>query len=341
MFFEEPFPKSQAWAEANLSGSRLDGLREHREDVSYHLALGANAERVASDALRPGQWGLAHDGSAVYLIGFDPVNIVRYGDITIREAATALDMGLQFTNAALALGVGKNDVRWGRGKKEAPLRRELRALASSEAADLVAVIDALFGSIGLHLLHGYRHWVTHRGAPRVRIDHALAAGIPLGEEIRDETDERRRAWLIETKLLTEIPAAMWIECHPFVPPVQAVVNLNVEEATEDIDIPGVIHIGKGAKNIEISDMTIASGSAMESLEDFTAKNPILREESQVRVSGEDLAVYKPWDYLHALSFAMRFVGEALTGAWDERIAIALAAHGGVSGESDDSPDAAQ
>jgi hypothetical protein len=109
--------------------------------------------------------------------------------------------------------------------------------------------------------------------------------------------------------------------------------MSVDEATEDIEIPGFIYIGKGAKNIEIRDSRITTGSAMESAEDFKKKNPILLEESTVKVAGEDLAVYKVWDYLHALVFVTRFVGKALSGEWDERLAVALAAHFGSTLES--------
>jgi hypothetical protein len=111
------------------------------------------------------------------------------------------------------------------------------------------------------------------------------------------------------------------------------LNLSVDEATEDIEIPGVIHIGKGAKNIEIRDSRVVTGSAMESVEDFRTKNPISLEEEAVRVAGEELAIYKAWDYLHALSFVVRFVAKAVSGDWDERLAIALAAHSGNAREN--------
>src|SRR5919204_3060235 len=198
MFFEEPFPKTAAWANANLSEAEAAELQEYRDDVGYHLGFATDAQTEASAATRPRQWALSHDGSAVYVIGFEPLNLVRFGDVAIREAATALDLGLQYTNRALGVGVPKDEVRWSRGPKDSPLRAGLRKLGSPEASALVNVIDALFRSIGLDLLHGYRHWVTHRGAPRLRIERAIAEGIPLTDEIRKEADERKKQWLIET-----------------------------------------------------------------------------------------------------------------------------------------------
>jgi hypothetical protein len=122
VFFEEPFAKTIAVADANLPSGDAADLRDHLEDLRYHVALATEAERAAFDALRPKQWGVAHDGSAVYLIGFDPLNVVRRGDIAIREAATALDIGLQFTNRALAQGVGKSDVRWSMANRNRNVR---------------------------------------------------------------------------------------------------------------------------------------------------------------------------------------------------------------------------
>jgi hypothetical protein len=326
-FLKDPFPKATAWISANSTETERAELDEYLEVIRYHLSLGFDSEQDASNALRPGRYGLSHTGDAVYLLGFDPANVVRHGDIAIREAGTVVDVALQFTSRALQLGLDKGTIRWGRDSRESPLRARLRKSATPADAPLMAAIDGLFDSIGLHLLHGYRHWVSHRGAPRIRLEHSLAEGIPLDAEIQKEADDRRKAWLIEKKLLIEIPAAIRIECYPFVPPVQSVINATVDEAEEDIAIAGVIHIGKGAKNIEIRDSTISTGSSLESVEAFTTKNPILREESKVRVAGEDLASYKAWDYMHALRFAMRFVTEALRGDWDDCLARALADRG--------------
>src|SRR3954467_3436051 len=96
-FLHEPFPKATAWISANSTeGEERAELDEYVEVIRYHLALGSDSERSASDALRPKQWGISHTGDAVYLLGFDPSNVVRHGDITIREAGTVVDVGLQF-----------------------------------------------------------------------------------------------------------------------------------------------------------------------------------------------------------------------------------------------------
>jgi hypothetical protein len=65
VFFEEPFAKTIAVADANLPSGDAADLRNHLEDLRYHVALATEAERAAFDALRPKQWGVAHDGSSV------------------------------------------------------------------------------------------------------------------------------------------------------------------------------------------------------------------------------------------------------------------------------------
>lgn len=323
MFLEEPFPAATAWVTANSSADESAEIEEYLHAVRYHLSVGANAERAASAALRPGEWGISHTGDAIYVVGFDPYQVVQYGDQAIREAGTVVDVALQFTNRALNTGLAKESVRWGRGASESALQAYLRKGGRAEDQALMASIDAVFDSIGLRLLHDYRHWVTHRGAPRVQLDYPLPGPIALDDEIKNEADERRKVFLIETKLSAEIPTAMRIECYPFVPPVESVISLSVENAPDDIEIPGLVRIEKGA-SLEIRDATTTRGSPMESVADFTAKNPITREESRVRLAGEDLAVYKAWDYIHAILFAMQFVNGALRGDWDEKLTLALA-----------------
>jgi hypothetical protein len=325
LLIHPPFPQTTDWITTNLDTVEADRLREYLWGIEYHLLLADLGETRASEALRSGEWGISHDGSTLYLIHFQPLDIVRFGDIAIRELASSLDAGLQFLNAALALGVGKNDVRWPRHPKRNVLRQRLLATQTPKFEAVVGAVDVVFGSIGSALLHGYRHWVTHRGAPRVRVLRAIDEGIVLPEEIANEADARVKAHKIETLRLTAVPEWLRIECHRFVPPVQAVIDLNIEEAKEDIDIPGLIHIGKGARDITIQDASVGTGSPFDSVEEFMTRNPVVREEDTIRVADEELAVYKPWDYLHALSFAARFVTKALSEEWDRTLVSAMAA----------------
>jgi hypothetical protein len=325
MLTRTPFPQTTEWISTNLDGGEVERLREYLWAIEYHLTFADLAEQRASAALRSGEWGISQDGSKLYLVRFDPLEIVRFGDIAIRESASSLDAALQFLNGALDMGVAKTKVHWNRTGKGDSLRGRLLAAQIPEFQVVVDAVDAVFGSIASALLHGYRHWVTHRGAPRVRLLHALEDGISIPEEIANEADERLRAHRVETLLITTIPTWIRIECYPFVPQVQSVINLDVDEAEEDIDIPGFIHIGKGAKNITIRDSSIRFGSPMDSVEEFKSKNPIVREEDKIRAAGEDLAVYKAWDYLHALHFATGFVSKALSEEWDRALARAMAA----------------
>jgi hypothetical protein len=327
MLVHPPFPQVAAWIDSLDDGDRAESLREYLYAVGYHLALADDAERRASGALtHHDEWGLSPDGATLYLLRFEPLDLVRYGDISIRQAASALDVALQFVNAVLDLGVGKDQVRWGRDEAakrpgdQSPLRLALTTLDTPEAAAVVAHCDTIYGSIGLELLHGYRHWVTHRGAPRIRTTRNLHEPIALPAEVAAEQDERQKKWEIERLLMTDLPRAIRVECYPFVPSVGAVYNFHVDEATEDIDIPGFIHIGAGSKNITVEDASIGFGSPLDSATEFLTNNPVVREEAKVRVAGEDLAVYKAWDYSHALSFANRFVQMALSGDWDAAVA---------------------
>lgn len=334
LLIHPPFPQTTDWVSTNLDTVEADRLREYLWGIEYHLLLADLGETRASEALRSGEWGISHDGSTLYLIRFQPLDIVRFGDIAIRELASSLDAGLQFLNAALALGVEKGSVRWPQDPKRNALRQRLLAEQIPEFEAVVNAVDVVFGSIGSALLHGYRHWVTHRGAPRVRVLRAIDEGIPLPKEIADEADARMKAHKIETLRLTAVPEWLRIECHRFVPPVQAVINLDIEEAKEDIDIPGLIHIGKGARNITIQDASVGTGSPFDSVDEFMAKNPVVREEETIRLADEELAVYKTWDYLHALSFATRFVTKALSEEWDRALVAALAARARPTSEAD-------
>lgn len=257
----DAFPTLVDWV-GTPDPSERERFLQYWHAVDYHLRLADEARAKALDYLRDLHWAMAGPRAVlVYPWNFD--SLINYGDISIREAASVLDMGLQLV-ASIVGGIEKKDVHWGRGTDEGKLRRTLKTRTSPEADRLVEITDAIYGSIGYELLKGYRDWVTHRGAPRLISLHDERVPLELSEEVANETDRQRLEFFIRRDLSSIVGNLLEVHCYPFVPPVQAAVeHLEIEAA--------------GATVATIKHARIALGNLSEDARVFRRNNPTLLE----------------------------------------------------------------
>jgi hypothetical protein len=108
-----------------------------------------------------------------------------------------------------------------------------------------------------------------------------------------------------------------IECWPFSPPVALRYSAHIEEAKEDIHLPGGIHIGKGARGITLQDVRVIDGSLTDDPDAFDKKNTVRIEKGHRQVAGENLAIYSASDYLSAIRMLVRTIHKALSRDLDD------------------------
>lgn len=290
---------------------------QYRRAVSYHLQAALNSQQAASSSLHTLEWTLNVKGTIAILNNFEPEQLVHHGDIAIREATSALETTLCLVNYVLDLGEHKRQVGWlAVGGREKGLKRKLRESERPYLNDVHNAIDSVYNSVGYSLLRDYRNWVTHRGAPHVLFSNGFSKLVPLPEDIIETKDKSQKDWLISHHLLTTLRKQITIACWPFVPPVALTYAAKIDEAKEDIGLPG-LHIGKGCKDITVEDMRVSSGSLSNTTEVFKERNPKPLELGHRKVAGEDLALYTAADYLQAVKCLVHYIQSALSSALDD------------------------
>jgi hypothetical protein len=310
------FPTLSGYVQAN-SPERVKEFSEYRAVVEYHLNCAEQASRDASSALYRVRWGFnALDASNIYVIDQPQQNLIRFGDSAIREASSVIDTCLSVVNFALNLGLHPKKMRWTHRNPKYSIKESLSSL-QVDAGALIEAIDKTFASIGYELLNGYRNWVTHRGAPSATFDYDQANGLLLPAEVVGEQDANAKKFRVETHLAMTVSRLITVRCYPFVQPVQSVLNVDVKDAPTDMNIAGVISLGKGS-SVSIQDMRMVAGSHMDNASEFRSKNPILIAKEGVRVAGEDIAAYSAMDYLMALGSVVRF-SERVIAEWDSNL----------------------
>lgn len=245
---------------------------------------------------------------------------MRFGDIAVREAASAIDAGLLLTNHVLGLRFDQGKLHWRRSQASRSLRTQVQQLSAGQGSRLVQAIDSIWDSIGFELLQEYRNWVTHRGAPRVSTSLRFPGPIPIPDEVLKIEDIAQREWELRSYLLTEIPERIQVQCAPFYPPVMLIYSAEVDSLPQDVTLPGGIRIAKGAGRVVIRDARVGSGSLLEHRDSFRQRNQVTPEESRAVVAGEALAVYKALDYVQAVGSVVRFATQALSTSWDQELA---------------------
>ena len=273
---------------------------------------------VTAGSLFPGLDGVCRSLAEVYLFNFHPLDLVRHGDVAIREAASVIDAGLLLTNHILGIGIDQRRLRWNHSQPNRSLKVQLERLPNGMGIALANVIQCVWDSIGYELLQQYRNWVTHRGAPRVVSELNLPGPIPIPREILAEGDPLRRNWLLFNHLLFLVPDKLHVQCAAFYPPVMLIYSADVPDALENMTLPGGIRVEKGA-GITIHNARISSGSLLEPKDSFRARNTVTPERSTITFAGEPLAVYGAMDYIRAVNHVVRFAESALAEDWDSKL----------------------
>jgi hypothetical protein len=298
----EPFPLLRASQAAAL----VPALAEYVDDVEHHLRTAGRAAERTGRRVEDTQLLITAEGQ-VTLLTFYAAGIAEAGDMAIRAAVSAVEMGLQVTNLVLDLGLPKKAVT--AGKVKAALKNGGPIYAS-----LLAELDALFSSIGWELFLAYRHWVTHRGAPIVLAPRALlpteiAIPLPLPDDPPHEQVHREIMFAAVNRYVLDNSEVV---CWPFVPPVHGI--LDDEHGTPVAKDVG-ISLPPDSK-LKLIQNRVSVGSLREDARSYRAKNPVLLGRGSARRADESLQHYAAHDYVHAVHEVVRFAEEALRGGWD-------------------------
>jgi hypothetical protein len=311
-------------------GQRLLSLEEKAKFeeyfyvLLYHLDFADEAKRKCSEVLHGGlsalpganrTLGVDQTGSQVYLIDFHPQDLVKHGDVAIREAASVIDAGLLLTNHVLGIGIDQGQLSWNHPQASRSLKVQLERLPEGRGSALATAIQRVWDSIGHELIQQYRNWVTHRGAPRVVNELNLPGPIPVPREILSQADPLLRDHLLRTYLLSFVPQKLHIQCAAFYPPVMLIYSADVSDAPEDSVLPGGIRVSKGS-SITVRNAKVSGGSLLEGKDSFRARNTVTPERSTTTIAGESLAVYGAMDYVQAVGHVVRFAERALAEDWD-------------------------
>jgi hypothetical protein len=249
--YSEPFKNLYDCAQRMLPTEEKARCEEYFCVLLYHLTFAQEAANKCSEVLygslagHPGanpSFGVDQSGSQVYLFGFHSLDLVRHGDVAIREAASVIDAGLLLTNHVLGIGIDQGRLSWNHPQASRSLKAQLERLPDGKGVALATAIQRVWDSIGYELLQQYRNWVTHRGAPRVVSELNLPGPIPIPREILSEADPLQRDRLLRTHLLSLVPDKLHIQCAAFYPPVMLIFNADVSGAPEDMILPGRIYV---------------------------------------------------------------------------------------------------
>ncbi len=298
--------------------------------VDYHLGFADTAASKCSQALYEFEVNLDHTGDSYYINRRDPFELIQWGDIAVREAASVIEVGWVAINHLLALGLDPtrpSDMRWRADGGTGKFQQALRALAAPSAASLANTIGSLFESIGYDLLTSYRNWVTHRGAPLLEPPDSVIGPIAVPEGFAHEADPQLKHWLLKTDALLQA-SNVQVTCWSIAPPVQMTYSAHIGATDTPISLPGVF-IDAGSRDIRIENMRVQSGDLWDSADEFKARNPLRVDKGQRRVCGEDLATYSGGDYVMAVGQVVRFSAEAYGRRFDVLLAQTMEELGGT------------
>lgn len=298
---------------------------EYLAGVDYHLGFSRSAASQCSSSLYESQVMVDHTGTAYYINRTNALDLVRWGDIAVREAASVIEVGWVAINQLLQLGLDtKSQLKWrDNGGRPGPFQNKLRSLGGTSTDALAGDIGRMFDSLGYDLLQGYRNWVTHRGAPKLEPALSVIGPIPTPKEIQEEPDESKRVFRLRTEALIYLSKNMRVTCWPIAPPVQMTYSANIGVAEGPIDLPGGVHIAAGATNIQIENSRIQSGSLWDDAAAFRVRNPLPIEQGRPRLAGEDLALYSAGDYVMAVQMVARFAEQAVCQVFDAQLCRAI------------------
>ncbi len=310
------FPKTANWYENHcVNNAEKIQFQQFLTNVNYHIKFSENAD------MQCGRMATAYD---YHLIGKDKVSlsfasqdIVRFGDIAIREAASAIDTSISLINSVLCFPIEKGKrVIWRNREEKSGLGYKIETI--EKYSNLVRAIDTTYDSIGFRFLNQYRNWVTHRGAPGVQVDQKLNRIIELPAEVSNSINPNFPDHALMPFLYKLVESMTRIRCKRFAIPAKTIYGANIKEADKNIQLPGGVDIEKGVRDVQI-DRFVVQGSPYEQADKYLAENGALLEKDMMEYAGEKLAIYQLSDYIHSVHSASRFAEQCLSENWDREL----------------------
>ncbi|MFJ2365942.1 hypothetical protein ACIPIN_19920 [Pseudomonas sp. NPDC087697] len=318
------FPSlSEALKERQGSGF-TNRVNEYLEVIKYHFDFmfesRTSAELTAHSIAQPGMPGLRVRSTPDNKLAVDPasfIEISRYGDMAIREAATALDTALLLTNFIIGSPVLQDKLVWSSTNKKISLQTQLEQLKTKEIDELTSSISSVWESIGLHLLHKYRHWVTHRGAPQVRTTRDWSEPLTLPVDLAMTNEAHHQLMIIQRYLSQVISDNVSIACASFYPDIQGYLSGTFTE--DNNPLPNDFRVQDGG-SITFTNTKIRSANLLENKDVYLASHQVGVADGIINFAGECLSVYKLEDYLSAVGHITSFIWECFGSEWDKKLA---------------------
>ncbi len=307
------FPITKQWIKNSGTPDQKKSFGEYLYAVQYHMELAQDSEYKCSSALSDFKWHKFDDGALV-LSNLEQDNVVRNGDIAIRECGSALDTSLLLVADTLSLEVKRRSLRI---KDE--LLEKMQLIPTCEC--LAKAMKLTYASYYYDLLIQYRHWVTHRGAPRTIYDHHVVYYMP--DEAKQELDKDRQDSRIKWYLQNELRKRIRIVCKQFVPPVQTRFGADIRNPSTDIDLAGIATVSNGSRHVRIGEIRFSGGSHFMTKEEYENINQSPLEGNVVNFAGESLVEYDFHDYTGAVNDMLFFVSDVLQCLWDNALKTAL------------------
>jgi hypothetical protein len=284
------FPKvSQSIKQTQTDDKLKEEFKQYLWNIDYHLSHAKDASFDCSEKLWHFDWDINANSQEISFRDLRQyvISIIRFGDIAIREAVSAIDTSLILVDYLLGLNVDKKKISWKNNpqnpKDKGQLQQAILRLDNNVGQGLYKAIDEVFKSIGYELLQGYRHWITHRGVPYFDSSD-ITIPITPSLQVKDEVEMRYQ-------LLKKISSELRIKCYSFVPSVYESNN----------------------------NLRLRIGNLSEDATQFKKNNSKSLETDTVEIAGEKLAVYSLSDYIHAVGEVVKFVEKSFTDKWDREL----------------------
>lgn len=323
------FPALKAVLQERAESSLAEQASQLLQAIEYHHDFMFDSAAQARSLSSP---CLGYNGVGIHLVvrGEDIIMVIpeslkeipQRGDVTIREAATIIDIALLLTNQVTGIGIQQDLLSWKSTDRRKGLKIGLEARGGHECQDLVSEISKVWDSIGLFLMQAYRNWVTHRGAPKLVLAPGHTSGYQIPATILEIEQEVRRKFYLEKYLREVFNEDLSIACAPFYPKIIGFLNLTVTE--EDNPIPELCKV-TGGGTITFQNTALRTANMLENKDAYLAKHQVDVHQHEFNYGGEKLQVYKIQDYLSALQHICRFIQDSLTGGWDRKLASIMSA----------------
>lgn len=296
---------------------------EHINNINYHYDFmfesKVGAQLIATSIEQPWLKGLKVHFSeqSLRINNSSLIELARYGDMSIREAATTIDCALLLTNFVTGISILQNKMAWTTKDPKHSLKDNLKRINTVEGRALSEAISKVMESIGYDLMRSYRNWVTHRGAPQVCSKQDWTQPISYPAELARIQDTNLQLRIVQEHVKKLIYDNVTIACAAFYPNIRGFLTTKLTE--ENNPSPNDFKISGGG-SITFADVKIRTANLLEKNSAYLASHTVDIAEGQTQNAGENLTVYKIEDYLSATNHIATFTWECLSGDWDKALA---------------------